>query len=124
MNVERVARILDFVGVLIPSVLELTLLVPTFFGLYYAAKSLGFEVDLGAEVVMGISVTFSWFAWVTLNSWCYRGAERSAEATNQAPRDSDSSSVSHRPLLLEARQPIECPAAPQPKEEMDSVAGK
>ena len=85
MRMARIARILEFVGDCLPGVHELTLLVPAFFGLYSAARALGFEVDLGLEAVVVIAVTFSCFVWTLLNNLTWRGTVRLEETTNELP---------------------------------------
>lgn len=121
MKAARIVRGLELVGAFMPGVHELTLLVPAFFGLYYAARALGFGVDLEPEVVAGISVTFSCLVLVIFNGWVYSRTEGTAEATNEAPRNRDSSSGSQRPRPLEAREAIDRTAETQPKEKTDSV---
>jgi len=121
MKAARIVRVLELFGAFIPGVHELTLLVPAFFGLYYAVRALGLGVDLEPEVVAGISVTFSCLVLVIFNGWVYSGTEGTAEATSAAPRDHDSSSAGHRGQRLET-----CPAPndaekSQFQEEMDSV---
>ncbi len=71
MKVEHISRVLDVLGVLIPRVLELSVLVPTFFSLYYVARAFGFGADLEPRVVAGGCMTFSYFVCVMLNSWDY-----------------------------------------------------
>jgi len=121
MKAARIVRALELVGDFIPSLHELTLLVQAFFGLYYAARALGFGVDLEPEAVAGISVTFSCLVLVIFNGWVYSRTEGTAEATNAAPRNQDSSSAGCRGQRLDT-----CPASDgaeksQFQEEMDSV---
>lgn len=97
MKMAHIARFLEFVGDCMPGVHELTLLVPAFFGLYSVARALGLDVDLGPETVVIISVTFSCFIWIILNSLTYRGTEPSEEARNELPRRGSTLSASPQP---------------------------
>ena len=95
MKVAHVSRVLDVLGILVPGVLELSVLVPTFFSLYCVAGALGFGADLEPRVVAGGSMTFSYFICVVLNSWDYSGTELRAEITDQAPRNRNSVGASY-----------------------------
>jgi hypothetical protein len=75
MKVAHDIRVFDVVGVFIPVVLELNLLVPTLFSLYYVARALGFDADLELRAVVGRVMILSYFVSVIMNSWDYRGAE-------------------------------------------------
>lgn len=121
MKTARIVRVLELVGDFIPSVHEVVLLVPAFFGLYSAARALGIVVDAEPEVVAGISATFCCFVWVILNTLAYSGAGRPPEAPQVVHSSRDASSVSHRPQPLEPSQAIDRTSEAQPKEEMDSV---
>lgn len=80
-----------------PGVHELTLLVPASFGLCSVARALGLDVDLGPETVVVVSVTFSCFVWIILNSLRYRGSERLEETRNELPRRGSTLSASPQP---------------------------
>jgi hypothetical protein len=123
MNVARIARFLEFVGLFVPSVFELTLLVPGCLALYYVARALDFEVDLEPELVMGISVTFAWFLWVTLNSWCYRGAEHSLYATSQEAEGRNSLRTTHRSQPLDAFRTFDRAERTESKQQVPSMHG-
>ncbi len=90
MKVEHVSRVLDVLGVFIPGVLELSVLVPTFFSLYYVARAFGFGAGLEPRVVAGGSMTFSYLVCVILNSWDHSGTEPRVDVTDQAPRNRNS----------------------------------
>lgn len=102
MKVAHVSRVLDVLGVFILGVLELSVLVPTFFSLYYVARAFGFGAELEPRVVAGGSVAFSYFACVILNSWDYSGTEPLAEATDQALRNRNSVGARHVAKRAEA----------------------
>ncbi len=121
MNTARIARVLEVVGDFVPSVHEVVLLVPAFFGLYSAARALGIGVDAEPEVLAGISVTFGCFVWVILNTLACSGAGRPAGAPQEVHRGRDATSVSHRPRPLQVSQAIEPSSEVQPKEELGSV---
>ena len=95
MKVAHVSRVLDVLGVFVPGVLELSVLVPTFFSLYYVARTFGFGADLEPRVVASGSMTFSYFVCVVLDSWDYRGTEPRAEITDRVPRNRNSVGASH-----------------------------
>jgi hypothetical protein len=95
MKVEHVTPVFEVLGIFIPGALELSLLVATFFSLYYVSRALGFGADLEPSVVAGGAMTFSCFVCVMLNSWDYSGAQLRAEVTDRAPRNRNSAGASH-----------------------------
>ncbi len=90
MKVEHVSRVLDVLGVFVPGVLELSVLGPTFFSLYYVGRAFGFGADLEPRVVAGGCMTFSYFVCVMLNSWDYGRTGLRVDVTGQAPRNRNS----------------------------------
>ncbi len=95
MKVEHVSRVLDVLGVFVPGVLELSVLVPTFFSLCYVARAFGFGAGLESRVVAGGSMTFSYFICVMLNSWDYGRTGLRVDVTGQAPRNRNAVGASH-----------------------------
>lgn len=114
MRMACIARFLEFVGDYLPGVHELTLLVPAFFGLYSAARALGLDVDLGPEAAVVISVTFSCFVWIILNSLTFRETGPLGETTHGSSR--------RRSSRIAGRwsQPVDRDAGSQPKKERTS----
>lgn len=121
MKTTRIARILDLVGEFMPGVHELTLLLPALFGLHYAARAIGFDLDLGPEAVAVISVTFGCFVWIIFSSLAYSKPEGPDETTSKVLRERDSSSASPRAQASEIVQVTGCTAKNRLKQEADSI---
>ncbi len=121
MKTTRIARILDLVGEFIPGVHELTLLLPAFLGLHSAARAIGFDLDLGPELVAVISVTFSCLVWIIFSSLACSQPHRPEETTSEVLRERDSSSASPRAQASEIVQVTGCTAKNRLKQEADSV---
>ena len=121
MRTTRITRILELVGEFIPSVHELTQLLPSFLGLHSAARAIGFDLDLGPELVAVISVTFSCLVWIIFSSLACSKPDRPDETTSEVLRERDSSSASPRAQALGIDQVAGCTAKNRLKQEADSV---
>ncbi len=121
MKTTRIARILELVGEFIPGVHELTLLLPAFFGLHYAARAIGFDLDLGPEAVAVISVTFSCLVWIIFSSLACSRPHRPDETTSEVLRERDSSSASPQAQASEVDQVAGRTAENRLKLEADSI---
>jgi hypothetical protein len=121
MKIEHVTPVFEVLGIFIPGVLELSLLVPTFFSLCYVARALGFGADLEPSVVAGGSMTFSCLVCVILNSWDYSGTQLRAEVADRAPRKRNSVGTSHVAKSEEACLPPDHSGNTQLQGEMNPV---
>ncbi|MCI0623280.1 MAG: hypothetical protein L0387_16750 [Acidobacteria bacterium] len=121
MKTTRIARILELLGAFIPGVYELSLLLPAFFGLHSAARAIGFDLDLGPEVVAVISVTFSCLLWMIFSSLAYDKPHRPSETTSAVFRGRDPLSASPRLQPWEVVQVNDSTGENRLKHEADSL---
>jgi hypothetical protein len=117
MTDNRITRVLELLGALIPGPFELTLVLPLLFGLYSAAKAIGLDTDLLTEAHVAVAVTFGWLVWVTFN-FTVCGTGGSTAKGNMALESRDSS----KPVQgAKPRQTLECAAESRPKEALNSL---
>jgi hypothetical protein len=120
MTDNRITRVLELLGALIPGPFELTLVLPLLFGLYSAAKTIGLDTDLLTEAHVAVAVTFGWLVWVTSN-FTVCGTGGSTAKGNMALESRDSSKPVQGAKPREPRQTLECAAESRPKEALNSL---
>jgi hypothetical protein len=120
MKDDRITRVMECLGALIPGPSELTLLLPVLFGLYTAARAIGFEAKSLTEAGVAVAVTFGWLVWVAFNfSVCGTGG--STATGNMALQSRDSSKSVQGAEPREPCQTLDCPVESRPKEALDSL---